>query len=48
MSTDLPVSFISFDPSLGAITMNPDLNTPIGMNNYYYQVTMLAYPGQFT
>ena len=48
MSTDLPVSFISFDPSLGAITMNPNLNTPLGMNSYYYQVTMLAYPGQFT
>ena len=30
------VSFIQFDPSLGAITLEPTLSSPLGMSTYYY------------
>jgi hypothetical protein len=44
--TDLPCPFISFDPSLGAIKLEPYLDAPLGIGNYYYEVTMLDYPSQ--
>ena len=47
-SNDMSVPFLSFDEDLGAIKIEPGLNDPIGLRDYYYEVTMVDYPSQYS
>lgn len=44
-SNDMPVPYLWFDEAMGAIKLEPDLNTPLGIREYYYEVRMVDYPG---
>lgn len=39
--------FISWNPSIGLIQLNPDNFAPLGLAPYHYKVTMLDYPDRF-
>ena len=47
-SNDMPVPFLWFDADMAIIKLEPDLNSPLGLRDYYYEVTMLGYPSQFS
>ena len=46
--TNQPVYWLEWNNALGAISLKPDLATPLGVRPYYYRVTMVNYPDQFT
>jgi hypothetical protein len=37
---------LTFVPQSGSIVLTPDLNTPTGVLDYYYVVTMVDYPSR--
>ena len=47
-SNDMPVPFLWFEDDMAIIKLEPDLNSPLGLRDYYYEVTMLGYPSQFS
>lgn len=46
--TNLPVPWLEWNPVMGSIALKPDLDTPIGVRQYYYRITMVNYDSQFT
>lgn len=45
-ASGLAVPFLSFDAASGAIALEPALSAPTGLRDYFYEVTMVNYPGQ--
>ena len=41
--TPVPSGFISWNSNMGIIQLNPDNFAPLGLDGYYYKVTMVDY-----